>query len=158
MSRHFWQCPECTCTTNHASCFALEQSYKRTLTSSRVLVGTYIQTHIHVGTLLQERPPPTHTHTHTYINMNTSTCTHKQIHTHTHCPTQGGTPRFCQKCIRPKPPRAHHCRVCKRCVLRMDHHCPWTNNCVGHANHKAFLLCLLCECVFVHMCINGVRV
>mmetsp|Transcript_1160 Transcript_1160/g.2749 ORF Transcript_1160/g.2749 Transcript_1160/m.2749 type:complete len:346 (-) Transcript_1160:133-1170(-) len=55
---------------------------------------------------------------------------------------KGGTPRFCQKCVRPKPPRAHHCRVCKRCVLRMDHHCPWTGNCVGHANHKAYLLCL----------------
>lgn len=22
-----------------------------------------------------------------------------------------------------KPPRAHHCRKCKKCVLKMDHHC-----------------------------------
>ncbi|CAI9783265.1 unnamed protein product [Fraxinus pennsylvanica] len=27
--------------------------------------------------------------------------------------------RFCQKCSRYKPPRANHCRICNRCVLRM---------------------------------------
>jgi ribosomal protein L40E len=40
-------------------------------------------------------------------------------------PAQDGGMRFCQKCQCYKPPRAHHCRVCGRCVLRMDHHCPW---------------------------------
>lgn len=38
---------------------------------------------------------------------------------------QDGAPRFCNKCGHYKPPRSHHCRVCKRCVLRMDHHCEW---------------------------------
>nr|XP_039248185.1 palmitoyltransferase ZDHHC16-like [Styela clava] len=45
----------------------------------------------------------------------------------------------CKKCILPKPPRAHHCSVCKNCVLKMDHHCPWINNCVGHYNHRYFI-------------------
>ncbi|XP_031737511.1 probable protein S-acyltransferase 16 isoform X2 [Cucumis sativus] len=32
---------------------------------------------------------------------------------------KGGDLRYCQKCSQYKPPRAHHCRVCKRCILRM---------------------------------------
>ena len=39
-----------------------------------------------------------------------------------------------------KPVRAHHCKVCNACTLRMDHHCPWTVNCVGINSHKAFYL------------------
>jgi palmitoyltransferase len=82
---------------------------------------------------------------------------------------QGGDLRYCQKCGHYKPPRAHHCRVCKRCVLKMvlastnsddlsisavhfpfsltsyvqDHHCIWINNCVGHENYKIFLVFVL---------------
>ena len=38
-----------------------------------------------------------------------------------------------------RPPRAHHCRICQRCIRKMDHHCPWINNCVGEWNQKYFL-------------------
>lgn len=50
--------------------------------------------------------------------------------------------KFCNKCRKPKPPRAHHCHICDTCVLRQDHHCPWLNRCVGLRNHKYFILFL----------------
>ncbi|KAI5847386.1 DHHC palmitoyltransferase-domain-containing protein [Morchella snyderi] len=50
-----------------------------------------------------------------------------------------GAGKWCRKCVGYRPVRAHHCRTCKVCVLRMDHHCPWTNNCVGYRNLPHFL-------------------
>lgn len=49
----------------------------------------------------------------------------------------------CHKCLLSKPPRAHHCSVCRQCVLKMDHHCPWINNCVGFSNYRYFCLFML---------------
>jgi len=53
-----------------------------------------------------------------------------------------GKLRFCTHCNSYKPDRAHHCRKCGRCVLKMDHHCPWTNSCVGFYNYKYLYLLL----------------
>ncbi|KAK0088196.1 hypothetical protein PV325_012863 [Microctonus aethiopoides] len=63
-----------------------------------------------------------------------------------------GAIRFCDKCQIIKPDRAHHCSVCRSCVLKMDHHCPWVNNCVAYHNYKFFILFLayaLLYCVFI---------
>lgn len=52
----------------------------------------------------------------------------------------------CKKCagLPWKPPRAHHCKTCRRCVFKvvfphqMDHHCIWMANCIGAGNLKPF--------------------
>ncbi|CAN1339401.1 Probable protein S-acyltransferase 15 [Linum perenne] len=64
--------------------------------------------------------------------------------------------RQCDKCSKYKPPRAHHCRVCRVCVLRMDHHCLWINNCVGYWNYKAFFVLVFyatAACIYSMVCI-----
>jgi len=63
-----------------------------------------------------------------------------------------GERRFCKGCRAQKPDRAHHCRVCERCVLKMDHHCPWIMNCIGLRNHKFFFLSVVyavLDCYFI---------
>eukprot|EP00485_Elphidium_margaritaceum_P012586 CAMPEP_0202693058 /NCGR_PEP_ID=MMETSP1385-20130828/7281_1 /ASSEMBLY_ACC=CAM_ASM_000861 /TAXON_ID=933848 /ORGANISM="Elphidium margaritaceum" /LENGTH=386 /DNA_ID=CAMNT_0049348693 /DNA_START=20 /DNA_END=1180 /DNA_ORIENTATION=- len=55
--------------------------------------------------------------------------------------------RFCEDCNAPKPPRAHHCSICHRCILNMDHHCPWVAGCVGLCNYRYFVLFMFWVCV-----------
>jgi len=55
----------------------------------------------------------------------------------------GSNHSMCSQCQTFKPPFSHHCRICNRCISRMDHHCPWMNNCIGAGNFKHFILFLL---------------
>jgi len=65
-----------------------------------------------------------------------------------------GERRICKWCMKYKPDRCHHCRVCKTCILKMDHHCPWIMNCVGWGNHKYFMLVVIyaaTTCTFIFL-------
>ncbi|CAF0936672.1 unnamed protein product [Rotaria sordida] len=69
--------------------------------------------------------------------------------------------QYCDVCEGFKAPRAHHCKKCRRCVMKLDHHCPWINTCTGHFNHANFCwfmfyailgcthaLLMLCPCIY----------
>ncbi|XP_003219252.1 palmitoyltransferase ZDHHC23 [Anolis carolinensis] len=60
---------------------------------------------------------------------------------------------WCTNCQLVRPARAGHCRICGRCVKRLDHHCVWINTCVGEQNHQAFILAL---CLFLITSVYGI--
>jgi palmitoyltransferase len=65
------------------------------------------------------------------INSNSSIKTNNDL-------LQERSDLFCKKCNNPRPLRAHHCKICGKCTLKMDHHCHWIANCVGYYNQKNF--------------------
>lgn len=48
----------------------------------------------------------------------------------------------CRFCEIVKPLRTHHCRRCRKCILKMDHHCGYLNNCIGFGNYRPYIVFL----------------
>lgn len=46
----------------------------------------------------------------------------------------------CLICQTQRPPRTHHCPLCKKCVLKRDHHCFFTGTCIGLYNQRHFVV------------------
>ncbi|GBN29156.1 hypothetical protein AVEN_198621-1 [Araneus ventricosus] len=54
----------------------------------------------------------------------------------------------CSRCETYRPPRAHHCRICRRCVRRMDHHCPWIHTVlllIESILFGVFVIAIMCD-------------
>nr|XP_057910016.1 palmitoyltransferase ZDHHC20-like [Doryrhamphus excisus] len=54
----------------------------------------------------------------------------------------------CDCCQTYKPPRAHHCTICKKCFLKFDHHCIFLGVCIAFYNYKFFYLFLVTSIIY----------
>jgi hypothetical protein len=59
---------------------------------------------------------------------------------------------YCVFCKIIRPERSHHCKECRRCVLKMDHHCGILNTCVGFYNYKPWMTFLVFATLMLFLC------
>lgn len=141
-------------------------SSRPTWPGQRSRVSSTLHSHSHVAHHSQQRSnrPSTEStrHTEAYNSFPPPAAAETQLSTTTDSqlpgsksklPTRAITPqrkqhRYCQPCGIIKPPRAHHCRTCDKCVLRFDHHCPWIGQCVGAQNQKFFFVFVAWDAFF----------
>ena len=62
--------------------------------------------------------------------------------------------KFCTKCGFAPPLRAHHCKICNKCVATFDHHCMFIGTCIGERNHCRFWWFLSTQMVGIFLCCN----
>lgn len=66
--------------------------------------------------------------------------------------------KWCRICQLWRPHRCGHCRMCGRCILRLDHHCYWMGTCIGERNMRFFMVFLFCTAVsMIGLVILGIR-
>ncbi|ESO07779.1 hypothetical protein HELRODRAFT_75983 [Helobdella robusta] len=61
--------------------------------------------------------------------------------------------RPCHYCGIVRPPRSHHCKLCRCCVLKRDHHCFFATNCIGLNNQRHFVVFLFWTCCAITFCL-----
>jgi len=54
---------------------------------------------------------------------------------------------YCVRCLVWRPPRAHHCSICQRCVRNFDHHCGVFGRCIAGtatSGNLPFFVAIIC--------------
>ncbi|GFH57966.1 hypothetical protein CTEN210_14442 [Chaetoceros tenuissimus] len=65
--------------------------------------------------------------------------------------------KICRDCQIAPPLRAHHCKICNKCVATFDHHCGFISTCIGERNHCRFYVFLICQAMGFWKCCNIVN-
>jgi hypothetical protein len=100
------------------NCFtAIDKSFKP-WHSIYTYMGLFILFNIYYNHIRAIFTSPGSAPKHSYIPDNISDIIEAE---RTEIKQRGGFTTYCKNCIQPKPPRTHHCHICRNCILKMDH-------------------------------------